>query len=169
MIRRYLEKIGFRSKIAYKNLRDIDIKKRNKVLETYRKQILKNTKKIIKENSKDLKNCKRGELIDRLIINKNSLENIDNSINEIIKFKDPLNKIIEKWKRPNNLIIKKVTIPIGVIGIIYESRPNVTSDVSCLCLKSGNVAILRGGSEAYFSNKILADLFRNSLKKKWFR
>ena len=96
MIRRYLEKIGFRSKIAYKNLRDIDIKKRNKVLETYRKQILKNTKKIIKENSKDLKNCKRGELIDRLIINKNSLENIDNSINEIIKFKDPLNKIIEK-------------------------------------------------------------------------
>ena len=165
MIRRYLEKIGFRSKIAYKNLRDIDIKKRNKVLETYRKQILKNTKKIIKENSKDLKNCKRGELIDRLIINKNSLENIDNSINEIIKFKDPLNKIIEKWKRPNNLIIKKVTIPIGVIGIIYESRPNVTSDVSCLCLKSGNVAILRGGSEAYFSNKILADLFRNSLKK----
>ena len=72
---------------------------------------------------------------------------------------------MKKWKRPNNLIIKKVTVPIGVIGIIYESRPNVTCDVSSLCLKSGNVAILRGGSESFNSNKILANLFRNSLEK----
>jgi glutamate-5-semialdehyde dehydrogenase len=85
------------------------------------------------------------------------------SINEIIKFKDPLGRVIEKWKRPNNLVIKKITVSIGVIGIIYESRPNVTSDVSSLCLKSGNVAILRGGSESLNSNRILANLFRNSL------
>ncbi len=165
MIKSYLEKIGLKSRNASCKLMDVEIKKRNKVLETYRKQILRNKKRIIKENNRDLKKCKREELIDRLVINEQNLENINNSINEIIKFKDPLNKVLEKWKRPNNLIIKKVTTPIGVIGIIYESRPNVTSDVSCLCLKSGNVAILRGGSEAYFSNKILADLFRNSLKK----
>ena len=72
---------------------------------------------------------------------------------------------MDKWKRPNGLKIKKVTIPIGIIGIIYESRPNVTADVSTLCFKSGNCVILRGGSEAYFSNKILANLFRQSLKK----
>ena len=71
---------------------------------------------------------------------------------------------MEKWKRPNGLIIKKVSIPIGVIGIIYESRPNVTSDVSSLCFKSGNAVILRGGSEALNTNKILALLFRKSLK-----
>jgi glutamate-5-semialdehyde dehydrogenase len=81
----------------------------------------------------------------------------------MIKFKDPLGKIIEKWKRPSGLTIKKVTIPIGVIGIIYESRPNVTCDVSSLCFKSGNVAILRGGSESFNTNNILANLFRNSL------
>ena len=101
-------------------------------------------------------------MIDLLWIKK-KIEAIRESINQIIKFKDPLGKIVKKWKRPNNLIIKKVTVPIGVIGIIYESRPNVTSDVSSLCLKSGNVAILRGGSESFYSNRILANLFRKSL------
>ena len=73
---------------------------------------------------------------------------------------------MDRWKRPNGLIIKRVSTPIGVIGIIYESRPNVTSDVSSLCFKSGNVIILRGGSEAFNSNKVLANLFRDSLKTK---
>ena len=84
----------------------------------------------------------------------------------LIKFEDPLGKILSSWKRPNGLIIKRISIPIGVIGVIYESRPNVTSDVSALCFKSGNVVILRGGSEAFHSNKILAELFRKALKKK---
>ena len=75
------------------------------------------------------------------------------------KLNDPTNKVIDKWKRPNGLIIKKVSTPIGVIGVIYESRPNVTSDVASLCFKSGNVVILRGGSEAYNSNKILVNFF----------
>ena len=163
MIKKYLDNIGLKSKVAAKNLIKVDVKKRNKVLQTYNKELLKNTKKILKENVKDLKTCKRQELVDRLIMDKKRIEAIRESINQIIKFKDPLGKIVKKWKRPNNLIIKKVTVPIGVIGIIYESRPNVTSDVSSLCLKSGNVAILRGGSESFYSNRILANLFRKSL------
>ena len=140
---KYLNSIGIKSKIAFKNLNNVELKKRNKVLETYIKSLSQNKKKIIGENAKDIKACKREELIDRLIIDEKKIENIRNSINQIVKFKDPLGKIAQKWKRPNKLIIKKVTVPIGVIGIIYESRPNVTCDVSSLCLKSGNVAILR--------------------------
>ena len=79
--------------------------------------------------------------------------------------KDPTNIVLEKWKRPNGLVISKVSIPLGVIGIIYESRPNVTADVASLCFKSGNAVILKGGSEAYYSNLILSKLFRKSLKK----
>ena len=160
---KYLNNIGVKSKVAFKNLSKIDIKKRNKVLENFIKSLKKNSKQIFKQNLLDVKACKRKELIDRLIINEKKIESIRSSISQIIKFSDPLGKVIEKWKRPNNLIIKKVTIPIGVIGIIYESRPNVTIDVSCLTLKSGNVAILRGGSESFNSNKILANLFRESL------
>tara|TARA_A100001011_G_scaffold101632_1_gene107033 strand:+ start:363 stop:1610 length:1248 start_codon:yes stop_codon:yes gene_type:complete len=159
----YLNNIGIKSKNAFKSLGGTSLKKKNNVLETYIKSLKTNKNKIIKENLKDIRLCKRQELIDRLIIDNKKIENIRSSINEIIKFKDPLGKVIEKWKRPNNLIIKKVTVPIGVIGVIYESRPNVTSDVSALCLKSGNVAILRGGSESLNSNRILANLFRTSL------
>ena len=165
MITKYLKNIGLKSRKAFENLSKIDVSKKNRILKNYIYDLKKNKKKIIKENSKDIKKCKRKELIDRLIINEKSIENIRYSINQIIKFKDPLGKIVEKWKRPSNLIIKKVTVPIGVIGIIYESRPNVTCDVSSLCLKSGNVAILRGGSEAFYSNKIFANLFRNCLTK----
>ena len=85
------------------------------------------------------------------------------SVEEIIKFDDPVDKVLNKWKRPNGLKIKKVSIPIGVIGVIYESRPNVTSDVSSLCFKSGNSVILRGGSEAINSNKLLVNYFRKAL------
>ena len=160
---KYLKNIGLKSRLAFKNLNKIKSDRKNKVLETYIKELVNNKKEIIKENIKDIKSCKRKDLIDRLIINDRKIEDIRNSISQIIKFKDPLGKVLAKWRRPNNLLIKKVTIPIGVIGVIYESRPNVTSDVSSLCLKSGNVAILRGGSESFHSNKILSNLFRNSL------
>ena len=162
---KYLNSIGRKSKNAFKNLGKVDLKKRNKVLDTYSKLLIKNKKFIMKENYKDLKLCKREELIDRLILDDRKIENIRRTINQIVKFRDPLGKVIEKWRRPNNLVIKKVTVPIGVIGIIYESRPNVTCDVSSLCLKSGNVAILRGGSESFNSNKILVNLFRKSLER----
>ena len=87
------------------------------------------------------------------------------TIKKIIKLKDPTNIVLDSWKRPNGLSISKVSIPIGVIGVIYESRPNVTSDVASLCFKSGNAVILKGGSEAFYSNLILSKLFRKSLRK----
>ena len=125
----------------------------------------KNKKNILRENNKDIKSCNRKDLIDRLLMNEKKIESVRHSVNEIIKFKDPLKRTISNWRRPNGLTIKKVTIPIGVVGIIYESRPDVTCDVSSLCLKSGNAAILRGGSESFNTNKILSNLFRYSLSK----
>ena len=161
----YLESTGKNAKKAFEDLKDVEHKKIKKVLDNYNKLLLKNTKKLIKENFKDVKNVKRKHLVDRLVLNKKRIEGIRHSINEIAKFKNPVGRVLETWRRPNNLKIKKVTTPIGVIGVIYESRPNVTADVAALCLKSGNCCILRGGSEAFNTNKILANLFRDSLKK----
>ena len=157
--------IGKKSKQAFENLKKISHKKINKTLEDYIKFISKNKKRIIQENTKDVKKLKRKNMLDRLILNEKKIDGIINSINEIKKFPNPVGKILESWTGKNKLNIKRVTTPIGVIGIIYESRPNVTADVAALCLKSSNCAILRGGSEAYYSNKILSHLFRQSLKK----
>ncbi len=162
---KYLKKIGLNAKKAYEELKTIKHNKIKLVLDNYNTSILKNKKRIIKENLKDVKNVKRKNLIDRLILNDKRIEGIRNSINEIAKFKNPVGRVLEKWERPNKLKIKKISTPIGVIGVIYESRPNVTADVAALCLKSGNCSILRGGSEAYNSNKLLANLFRDSLGK----
>ena len=160
-----LKQIGINAKKALAILNNLNEKKMNKVLLNYNQLLLKNKKQILRENIKDIKSIKRKHLIDRLILDDKRIESIRNSINEILKFDNPLNKVLDEWKRPNGLKIKKITTPIGVIGVIYESRPNVTADVSALCLKSGNCGILRGGSEAYNSNKILANLFRESLRK----
>ena len=161
----YLENIGKNSKKAFEDLKTIKHDKIKQVLESYNKSLLINKQKIIRENQKDVKNIKRKNLIDRLILNENRIDGIRHSISEICNFKNPIGQILETWKRPNNLNIKKISTPIGVIGIIYESRPNVTADVAALCLKSGNCSILRGGSEAINSNKILANLFRSALQK----
>ena len=161
----YLEKIGKDAKKAFEDLKTIKHKKIKKVLENYNKSLLDNKRKIIKENHKDVKNVKRKHLVDRLVLNEKRIEAIRDSINEIAKFKNPVGQILETWTRKNKLNIKKVSTPIGVIGVIYESRPNVTADVAALCLKSGNCSILRGGSEAINSNKLLANLFREVLQK----
>ena len=160
-----LKQIGIHAKKALSILNNFNGKQINKVLLNYNQLLLRNKKQILQENVKDVKNVKRSHLIDRLVLDDKRIDGIRSSVNEILKFENPLNKVLEEWKRPNGLEIKKVTTPIGVIGVIYESRPNVTADVSALCLKSGNCGILRGGSEAYNSNKILANLFRESLKK----
>ena len=142
---------------------------KNKVLNDYAKLIKNEKKFIINQNSKDINYArKKGlkeNLIKRLHLNENKLDGIINSILKIAKLRDPIDNTLDKWERPNGLNIKRVSIPIGVIGVIYESRPNVTSDVASLCFKSGNVVILKGGSEAINSNKALAKLFRKALKK----
>ena len=158
--------IGKKSRQAFENLKRISHKRINKTLEDYVKFISINKKKIIKENAKDVKNLKRKNILDRLILDEKKIESIIKSINQIKKFPNPVGKTLESWTGKNKLNIKRVTTPIGVIGLIYESRPNVTADVAALCLKSNNCSILRGGSEAFYSNKILSNLFRKSLKKK---
>ena len=164
----YMNTVGKNAKHASNNLSYLSQEKRNEVLIKFSDYLKKYKKKILKENSKDLFLAKKikSNMLERLRLDNKKIDQIIKSVKEIAKFKDPLGKTLALWKRPNKLIIKKISIPIGVIGVIYESRPNVTSDISSLCFKTGNAVILRGGSEAFHSNKILADLFRKALKNK---
>ena len=166
-MRNILTNIGAKSKKAF-NCK-LSSKKKDKILKDYYQLIDKNRNLIINQNKKDIEQAKKRKikinLIERLILNDKKISTIIDSIKKIIKLKDPTNKILEKWKRPNGLNISKISIPIGVIGVIYESRPNVTSDVAALCFKSGNTVILKGGSEAFYTNLILSKLFRKSLQK----
>ena len=150
-------------------LNKINTKTKNKILKRYASLLDKEKESIIKANQKDiqfaLNKGLKNNLIDRLTIDQKGLTNIKNSINKIVKLKDPVDITLEKWSRPNGLTISRVSIPIGVIGVIYESRPNVTSDVASLCFKSGNAVILKGGSETINTNKILVNLFRKSLRE----
>ena len=146
----------------------INTKIKNKVLNNYALLLDKEKQSILRQNKKDVKFAKikglKENLINRLLVDEIKLRGIRDSIKKISKLKDPVNVTLEKWSRPNGLNIKRVSIPIGVIGVIYESRPNVTSDVASLCFKSGNAVILKGGSEAINTNRILAKLFRQALK-----
>ena len=166
----YMQEIGKKARVASLHLSNTDISKRNSALKQFNKYLKKYSQLILNENKKDISFAKSKKIkismIERLKLSDKKIKQIQNSIKEIIKFKDPLGKTLSHWKRPNGLIIKKISIPIGAIGVIYESRPNVTSDVSSLCFKTGNSVILRGGSEAFHSNKILAKLFRKALKNK---
>ena len=163
----YIKLIGIRARKSFE--KKINTKKKNLVLNDYVKLLDKEEKFIISQNLKDIRFAKKiglkENLINRLQLNQEKLNILKKSITKIAKLKDPVNNILDKWKRPNGLTISRVSIPIGVIGVIYESRPNVTSDVASLCFKSGNAVILKGGSEAINTNKALVKLFRKSLKK----
>ena len=163
---KYMNLVGRKARKAFEQ--KIDTKIKNKVLNKYAELLGNEKKLILKQNLKDVKYARKigikNNLISRLLINETKLKDIQNSIIKIAKLKDPVGNTLEKWKRPNGLNISKISIPIGVIGVIYESRPNVTSDVASLCFKSGNPVILKGGSEAINTNKILAKIFRKALK-----
>ena len=162
---KYLKNIGIKAKKASESLKKVRHKRIQKTLGDYSGLLKLNESKIIKENLKDLKKAKRKNLIDRLVLDQNKIHEIRSGLKTIRLFKNPVGQVLSKWRRSNGLSIEKVSIPIGVVAVIYESRPNVTADVAALCLKSGNCAILRGGSEAYYTNKILVNLFRKALKK----
>jgi len=163
---KYMNLIGIKARKA--SAKKISTTIKNKVLNNYADLLVKGKKSILRENIKDVKFSKNKglneNLINRLHINEEKIKEIRNSIYKISKLKDPVDVSLEKWSRPNGLNINRVSIPIGVIGVIYESRPNVTSDVSSLCFKSGNAVILKGGSEAINTNRILTKLFRKALK-----
>jgi glutamate-5-semialdehyde dehydrogenase len=166
-MKKYINVIGQNAKKA--SLKKINRKLKNRVLKRYLLLINKEKKSILGANKKDvnlaIRKGLKSNLINRLALDEKKLEDIKKSLAKIIKLKDPVDNVLEKWARPNGLHISKVTIPIGVVGVIYESRPNVTSDVASLCFKSGNAVILKGGSEALNTNKILAKLFRKSLRE----
>ena len=166
---KYIRDLGAKAKKASQELSILSENKKNAALKSFYLNVKKNLNKILKANKLDIilskKNKLKDNLIDRSMLNKERIKSILNSIEEVISFKDPTHKVIAKWRRPNNLIINRVTMPIGVLGVIYEARPNVTSDVAILSFKSGNSAILRGGKEALQSNIIISNLFRSSLKK----
>jgi glutamate-5-semialdehyde dehydrogenase len=117
------------------------------------------TARILKENAKDVEAARQSgmnaALIDRLTLNEKRVQEMSMGLREIAKLPDPVGEVVKGWTRPNGLKVEKVRIPLGVIAIVYESRPNVTVDAAGLCLKSGNVVILRGGSEAIHSNLVL--------------
>ena len=163
---KYMNLIGAKARKACEHKVNTIVK--NKVLKKYAQLLEKEKKLILKQNLKDIVYARKiglkDNLVNRLLINETKLKDIQNSIIKISKLKDPINNTLEKWKRSNGLNISKVSIPIGVIGVIYESRPNVTSDVASLCFKSGNPVILKGGSEAINTNRILAKIFRKALK-----
>ena len=164
----YMKKIGENAVSSLKQISNLNIKKKNSILKLFSYFLKKNLKLILKANKLDLLKAKKNKNYDtnRLHLNEKKIYQIIKSLKKIIKFKDPVGKTLASWKRPNGIVIKKVSIPLGVVGVIYESRPNVTADVAALCFKTGNPVILRGGSEAYYSNKIISNLFRKALIKK---
>jgi len=141
---------------------------KNKILSDIAKKLFENSKAIIEENKKDLSRCtKEGiseSLLDRLMLDKGRIEKIAGSIDKVIKFTDPVGEVIFGHNLPNGLILKNVRAPLGVVGIIYEARPNVTVDASVLCLKAGNCIILRGSSHALDTNRKLVEIMGQALE-----
>ena len=161
-------KIGIKAKEASFRISLLSSQTKNDVLLDAADNIKKNKKLIIEHNSIDIEENKKklnSSLLDRLMLDSNRIDSICKGLVEISKLDDPIGKILGEWKRPNGLKIQKVSIPLGVIGVIYESRPNVAADAAGLCLKSGNPLILRGGSESYHSSSKIVEIINQSLRK----
>jgi glutamate-5-semialdehyde dehydrogenase len=156
-----LEQIGQRAASASRILAQATTAEKNEALLAIARRIEQETETILTANEADLRagaeNGLSSALLDRARLDQKRIRTIANSVREVVHLTDPLGEVLKEWSRPNGLKISKRRVPIGVIGIIYESRPNVTSDAASLCLKTGNAVILRGGSEAIRSNMALAD------------
>ena len=164
-----VKELGKRAKEASYDLGVVSTSEKNKALELMALALLKNKEEIIKENQKDIERAKEkgtpASLIDRLYLNDERIEGMAQGLREIAALDDPVGEVLEMWKRPNGLQIGKQRVPMGVIGIIYEARPNVTSDAAALCLKTGNAVILKGGSDAINSNKAIVKVLIEAVKE----
>ncbi|MCL2089465.1 MAG: glutamate-5-semialdehyde dehydrogenase [Oscillospiraceae bacterium] len=162
----YILDLAKKSKVAKVSVANSDTKTRNRVLGAIYDALAQNAEAIMAANAVDIEEARRTgkteAFIDRLTLNEQRIEGMRQSVDEIRRMNDPLGMILEGFTRPNGLRIEKVTVPIGVIGIIFESRPNVSVDAAALCLKSGNAVVLRGGSDSINSNKALVDIMRRS-------
>lgn len=161
--------LGKRAKEASYDLGIASTTEKNKALESMANALINNTNEIIKANKEDLDRAvQKGTskaMLDRLSLNELRIEDMAKGLRELIALEDPIGEVIEMWKRPNGLQIGKQRVAMGVIGIIYEARPNVTCDAAGLCLKTGNAVILRGGSEAINSNKAIVKILANAIKE----
>jgi glutamate-5-semialdehyde dehydrogenase len=160
---------GKKAKIASKSLQKALSFEKDRALNKAAENLVKESEAILLENKKDLdnahKNGLKGAIIDRLSLTHERITGIAEGLKQLAMLEDPVGEVISMIKRPNGLMIGKKRVPIGVIGMIYEARPNVTVDVFGLCIKTGNVTILRGGKEAFHSNNILVQILRKSLEE----
>ena len=157
------------AKDASRVVAGVSTENKNKALSQMAKALLKNYRYILLQNAKDVVIAKKKGLsdamIDRLRLTNKRIKDMAQAIKSVHGLKDPVGEVLRKWKRPNGLLIKKVRVPIGVVGIVYESRPNVTSDCAALCIKSGNACVLRGGSEAINSNLAIHRSITSGIEK----
>lgn len=160
--------IGLKASLANTKLSTASNEEKNVALNSMADQIEKDQSMILLENKRDIELAKSNNIssamIDRLSLDETGIKNIASSIRNVAKLNDPVGRVLDSWDRPNGLIIKRVSIPIGVIGIIYEARPNVTADAASLCLKSGNASILRSGSDSFHSSFAIYESIKNGLK-----
>ncbi len=164
-----IEGLARAAKEASRRLASLSTALKNRVLLEIADELEKKKGLLQSENEKDLSSAREQKLspalIDRLTLTDKVITAMIESIREVVNLPDPVGEVVKMWKRPNDLLVGRVRIPLGVIGIIYESRPNVTVDAASLCFKSGNAVILRGGKEAVHSNRILARLMQEVLEK----
>ena len=163
----YLESLGSRAKKASVTLNLLEASSKNLGLRAAAAALIKESAHILEENEKDVKaaaeNGMSEALLDRLSLNEDRIKAMADELTEISNMKEPIGEVIDSNTRPNGLRIEKVRVPMGVIGMIYESRPNVTSDAFGLCFKTGNAVILRGGSDALHSNTAIVETIRQAL------
>lgn len=164
-----LEEYGKKAKIASRILAGIPVNRKNEVLNQAADHLIRYQGKILEENSKDIKAARnagvKGALLDRLMLNEGRIASMAEGLRQIAMLEDPVGEVLWMKQRPNGLLIGQQRVPLGVVGVIYEARPNVTADVAGLCLKTGNAAILRGGREAIFSNRAIVECLQDALKK----
>ena len=164
-----VQEIAKEAKKASRILRSVNRIQKDEALKQMANALIEREDEILKENEKDLKNAYdmglSSAMIDRLTLNEDRIKEMANGIMEVVSLPDPVGEVVKMWKRPNGLMVGRMRIPLGVIGFIYESRPNVTVDAASLCLKSGNAVILKGGSEAINSNMILVQILADALEK----
>ncbi len=162
-----LTQLGKRAKKAERVLMTASAEQKNKALGFIAEALVENTQYIIEENKKDIAAARQKgmseSMIDRLMLDEKRIKGISDAAKELIALSDPVGKVISGTTRPNGLVIEKVTVPLGVIAVIFEARPNVTVDAAALCLKSGNTVILRGGKEAINSNTAMAKIMRQAI------
>ena len=164
-----LERLGINAKEAEKTLMVASSERKNQALKKIAEGLIENTDKIIEANKVDLENGEKNgmakSMLDRLKLDKERIEGMAKGVLDVATLPEPVGRILSATERPNGLSIEKVSTPIGVIAVIFEARPNVTSDAAALCLKSGNTVILRGGKEAINSNKTIAKVMRQAVKE----